>query len=143
MWNMSTNTTVISVFLIIHLELFIVDLLPIHTNNITIQRYRPKRWAYYEIHKCGRIKGYSCLEHRHCYERYLRHDMVCFEVYPCLSSCIFIAQLYDYEKFAQQVERLMIKGIPVNNHDDAVNFVREKTKKLAKDLNMSLPLGGI
>ncbi|KAK4475709.1 hypothetical protein MN116_000974 [Schistosoma mekongi] len=141
---MLTNKTVIGILLIIQLELFIVNLLPLNINNVTrLQRYRPKRWAYYEIHKCGRIKGYSCLEHRHCYERYQRYDMVCFEVFPCLSSCIFIAQLYDYEKLVQQVEHLMLHDIPVNNHQDAVNFVREKTKKLAQDSNMSLPLSGV
>ncbi|CAH8614720.1 unnamed protein product [Heterobilharzia americana] len=135
------SNSMIGVLFTIQLGVISVNLLPTST-DIALGRYRPKRWAYYEIHKCGEIKGYSCLEHRHCHERYLRKDMVCFEVYPCLSSCIFIAQLYDYEKLAEQVEQLMLRGIPVNNHDDAVNFVREKTKKLARELNMSLPLGG-
>ncbi|CAH8868631.1 unnamed protein product [Trichobilharzia szidati] len=128
----------LGVILIVYLGLVSVNLFP--TNTDLTLRYRSKRWAYYEVHKCGRIKGYSCLEHRHCYERYLRRDMVCFEVYPCLSSCIFIAQLYDYEKLTKQIERLMLNGESVNNRDDAVNFVREKTKKLASELNLSLPL---
>ncbi|VDP97126.1 unnamed protein product [Trichobilharzia regenti] len=40
----------------------------------------------------------------------------------------------------KQIERLMLNGESVNNRDDAVNFVREKTKKLASELNLSLPL---
>ncbi|VDO68452.1 unnamed protein product [Schistosoma mattheei] len=98
--------------------LHIVNLHPTILADGSIIRHRTKRWAFYEIHKCGRIKGYSCLEHRHCYERYLRRDMVCFEVYPCLSSY----------------------GIPVNNHNDPINYVREQTAKLLKELNLTLPL---
>ncbi|KAK4467507.1 hypothetical protein MN116_008944 [Schistosoma mekongi] len=132
------------ILLIIQLKLFLVNLLPLNINNVTrLQRYRPKRWAYYEIHKVVELKDIVVLEHRHCDERYLRYDMVCFEVFPCLSSCIFVAQLCDYEKLVQQVGHLMLHDIPVNNHQDAVNFVREKTMKLSQDSNMSLPLSGV
>ncbi|CAH8636603.1 unnamed protein product [Schistosoma margrebowiei] len=124
----------------VKLQLHTVDLHPTILADGSIIRHRTKRWAFYEIHKCGRIKGYSCLEHRHCYERYLRHDMVCFEVYPCLSSCIFIAQLHDAEKLNEQIKKLLLDGIPVNNHNDPINYVREQTAKLLKELNLTLPL---
>ncbi|CAH8635831.1 unnamed protein product [Schistosoma curassoni] len=124
----------------VKLQLHIVNLHPTILADGSIIRHRTKRWAFYEIHKCGRIKGYSCLEHRHCYERYLRRDMVCFEVYPCLSSCIFIAQLHDAEKLNEQIKKLLLDGIPVNNHNDPINYVREQTAKLLKELNLTLPL---
>ncbi|CAH8591266.1 unnamed protein product [Schistosoma turkestanicum] len=122
----------------VKLQLYIVNLHPTSIVNENIIRHKTKRWAYYEIHKCGRIKGYSCLEHRHCYERYLRHDMVCFEVYPCLSSCIFIAQLHDAEKLNEQIKKLLLDGVPVNDHNDPINYVREQTAKLSKELNLTL-----
>ncbi|CAL8085068.1 unnamed protein product [Calicophoron daubneyi] len=85
---------------------------------------RPKRWALSEIHRCGPVKGYSCMKTSDCYKRYGRRDMVCFEVYPCLSSCIFIAQLLDYKKLMEQVKTLMLEGKPVNTHPDPVGYVR-------------------
>ncbi|CAI2733914.1 unnamed protein product [Schistosoma spindalis] len=133
-------TRCVSLLLSVKLQLHIVNLHPTILADGSIIRHRTKRWAFYEIHKCGRIKGYSCLEHRHCYERYLRRDMVCFEVYPCLSSCIFIAQLHDAEKLNEQIKKLLLDGIPVNNHNDPINYVREQTAKLLKELNLTLPL---
>ncbi|VDP49659.1 unnamed protein product [Schistosoma margrebowiei] len=130
----------LGLLLSVKLQLHTVDLHPTILADGSIIRHRTKRWAFYEIHKCGRIKGYSCLEHRHCYERYLRRDMVCFEVYPCLSSCIFIAQLHDAEKLNEQIKKLLLDGIPVNNHNDPINYVREQTAKLLKELNLTLPL---
>ncbi|KAK4475708.1 hypothetical protein MN116_000973 [Schistosoma mekongi] len=124
----------------IKLQSYTVDLYLTSSKDGNLIRHRSKRWAYYEIHKCGRIKGYSCLEHRHCYERYLRYDMVCFEVHPCLSSCIFIAQLQDIEKLNEQIKKLLLDDIPVNDHNDPINYVREQTAKLTKESNLTLPL---
>ncbi|CAH8499672.1 unnamed protein product [Dicrocoelium dendriticum] len=89
---------------------------------------RPKRWSLTEIHRCGPIKGYSCMDHETCRRRYLRKDMVCLEVYPCLSSCIFAAQLLDLERLKSQVHRLMFEGIPVNTHEDPIGYIRNITR---------------
>ncbi|CAH8499687.1 unnamed protein product [Dicrocoelium dendriticum] len=94
---------------------------------------RPKRWSLTEIHRCGPIKGYSCQNSKTCQERYQREDMLCFEVYPCLSSCIFAAQLLDLSRFRSQVEKLMFEGIPVNTHEDPINYVRNLTRILKRE----------
>ncbi|CAH8614732.1 unnamed protein product [Heterobilharzia americana] len=140
MCTMAAKYFLLCVLISINYELDFVNLHPTSSTNGNIIHHRNKRWAYYEIHKCGRIKGYSCLEHRHCHERYLRRDMVCFEVYPCLSSCIFIAQLQDAEKLNEQIKKLLLDGIPVNDHNDPIKYVREQTEKLSKELNLTLPL---
>ncbi|KAF7260200.1 hypothetical protein EG68_03099 [Paragonimus skrjabini miyazakii] len=96
---------------------------------------RIKRWAYHEIHRCGPIKGYSCMDHELCHKRYGRTDLICYEVYPCLSSCIFIAQLLNPQRLKEQIRRLMYEGIPVNNHPDPVGFVRNMTAQQPENEN--------
>ncbi|CAH8868637.1 unnamed protein product [Trichobilharzia szidati] len=137
---MECKFLLLCIILSVNHELYLVNLHPTTSTDGGIIRHRTKRWAHYEVHKCGRIKGYSCLEHRHCYERYLRHDMVCFEVYPCLSSCIFTAQLQDPEKLNEQIRKLLLDDVSVNDRNDSINYVREQTKKLAKELNLTLPM---
>ncbi|KAA0184097.1 hypothetical protein FBUS_05336 [Fasciolopsis buskii] len=75
---------------------------------------RSRRWSLSEIQRCGPVKGYSCRTHQDCRERYKSNRVVCFEVYPCLSSCIRVGQLLDMPKLMKQVRALLVNGTVVN-----------------------------
>ncbi|GAA52890.1 hypothetical protein CSKR_104772 [Clonorchis sinensis] len=109
----------------IFLVVFGCHLAPINASKLQ----RPKRWAWHEIQKCGKIQGYSCMNHSMCQEKYGREDMMCFEVYPCLSSCIFAAQLMNMELLKQHIKQVVYDGIPLNTHPDPVGYIRSMNQK--------------
>ncbi|TGZ62323.1 hypothetical protein CRM22_007506 [Opisthorchis felineus] len=115
----------------IFLVVFGCHLSPINASKLQ----RPKRWAWHEIQKCGKIQGYSCMNHSMCQQKYGREDMMCFEVYPCLSSCIFAAQLMNMELLKQHIKQVVYDGIPLNTHPDPVGYIRSMNQKTGKTGN--------
>ncbi|THD26243.1 hypothetical protein D915_003063 [Fasciola hepatica] len=119
------------VFLIVILSSFLLNSSQIRMSVTTEDHFRSKRWSLTEIQRCGPVKGYSCRTHQDCRERYKSNRVVCFEVYPCLSSCIRVGQLLDMPKLLKQVMALLVNGTVVNPMQTPEEVLRFQAEFLA------------